>query len=157
MTAVAEGIETELPSGRADRELAWRAWPVRQHPVRGGLALVLAAGTIWGTWDWTRDPWLAGLAGVILAVATAPFFVPTRYRMSGDGVEISRPWRSWNRSWDRFRAVRGGGELVVLSTFARPSWLDSFRGEKLYLESGAEEVIAFAEEMVGKKTEPGAR
>ncbi len=99
---------------------------------------------------------MTGLALAVLAVATAPFFTPTRYRLSGSGVEVSRPWRTTRRPWSDFRAVRRGGELIVLSPYERPSWLDSIRGETLFLESDPTEVLAYVEQMVGKKTGPEA-
>ena len=114
------------------------------------------AGCVWGTWDWTRDPWLTGLAGVILGVAVAPFFVPTGYRLSSEGIEISRPWRSWRRPWTSFRAVRPGPDLVVLSPFAKRSWLDSIRGEILLLEGNGGEVLEYVEAKVGKETRSDA-
>jgi hypothetical protein len=150
---VTPGADPEVePSPRTlPTELTWRAWPFRRHPLRGLLGIGLVVGSAWGTADWTGDVRLAGLAAIILLVATGPFYVPTRYRLSADGVEIARPWRSWHRPWSHFRSVRRGGELVVLSPFTGPSWLESFRGEKLFLEGDPEGVIEYVEEMVGKE------
>ena len=131
-------------------ELAWRAWPARRRPGRGVLALLVVAGAVWGTWSWTEDAWLTMLAAAVPLAATSSFFVPTSYRLNRDGVEIARPWRSGRRSWDSFRAVRRGREMIVLSPFERPSWLDSFRGEALFLEGGPKEVLEYVEGMVGK-------
>jgi hypothetical protein len=134
----------------APTELAWRAWPLRRHPFRGLLAVVLVVGTCYGAWDFTRDPWITVLAIVVLAIAVAPFFVPTEYRLSMGGVEIRRPWRTLHREWKRYRGVRSNANLVVLSPLGRSSWLDGVRGETLFFEGNRGEVLEYVERMVGK-------
>ena len=131
-------------------ELAWTAWPLRQHPVRGALAILLVAGTCYGAWDFSRDPMITALAVVVLGVAVAPFFVPTAYRLSAEGVEIRRPWRTLRREWERYRAVRSNANLAVLSPWRRASWLDGVRGETLFFEGNRGEVLEYVERMVGE-------
>ena len=137
-------------------EIAWRAWPLRRRPGRGALGALLVVGTCWGVADWSRDAWLTVLAVVVLAFSVGPFFVPTAYRLSSTGVEIRRPWRTWRRPWKDFRGVRSNRDLVVLSPFARWSWLDGIRGETLFVEDNRGEVLAYVERMVGKETGPAS-
>ena len=134
---------------------AWEAWPVRRDPARGLLAAVIIAGSVWGTWAWTESAALTGLALVVLGVATGAFFFPTRYRLTREGVEIERPWRRQSRPWRDFRGIRAGGDLVVLSPFERPSWLDGFRGVTLLLPEERGEVLEYVEAMVGKEARAG--
>jgi len=85
----------------------------------------------------------------VLGVSVAPFFVPTRYRLGEEGVEVARPWGTRRRAWSEFRAVRSGGELVLLSPSERRSWLDNIRGTTLQLEGNRDEVLDYVRKMVG--------
>ena len=131
--------------------IAWRVWPLKRSPGRGALTALLLAGTWYGVWDWTEgDPWLTALAVVVLSLAVVPFFIPTSYRLSGNGVEIHRPWRTWRRPWSDFRGVRADRNVVVLSPWKNRSWLDGFRGETLLFEDNRQEVLPYVEKMVGE-------
>ncbi|HMB68585.1 MAG TPA: hypothetical protein VKU85_04715 [bacterium] len=137
------------------RVVAWQAWPLRRSPGRGALAVVVVAGSVWGVASWTGNPWLTALAVVVLGASVAPFFVPTGYRLSDEGVEVRKPWRRRSRPWDEFRAVLAGKDLVVLSPFERRTWLETIRGETLLLEDNRGEVLDYVEEMVGRKAGSG--
>jgi hypothetical protein len=129
--------------------IAWRAWPVRRSPAKGVLALGVVAGSVWGVIAWTGDPWMTVLAAAVLAVSVAPFFVPTSYRLSEEGVEIHRPWRTKRRSWTDFRRVLAGRNLLVLTPFEKRTWLETIRGETLLIEDNRGEVLEYVEAMVG--------
>lgn len=137
--------------------IAWRAWPLKRQPARGALAGVVVVMSCWGVWSWTASTWLTGLAVVVLAVSVGPFFLPTRYRLGPEGVEVvRRPWPRKTRKWTEFRAVRAGGDLVLLSPSERRSWLDNIRGEMLHLEDNREEVLGYVREMVDTSTGSGS-
>lgn len=131
--------------------ITWRAWPARRNPAKGVLALLVVAGSLWGVIAWTGDPWMTAFAAAVLAVSVAPFFVPTEYRLSPEGVEIHRPWRTKRRSWSDFRQVLRGGDLLVLTPFERRTWLETIRGETLLTEGNRGDVLEYVEEMVGGK------
>lgn len=130
-----------------DRMLAWRAWPLRQRPVLGTAAAALGAGTVWAVWSWTASVFFCLFATVILALSVGPFFVPTRYRLTPDGVEVARLNRARHRRWSEFRSVHRAGEAIVLSpAIARRWW--PVREETLFLNGNGDEVGAYVEEMV---------
>ena len=137
------------------RVVAWQAWPLRRSPGRGALAVVIVAGSVWGVSTWTASPWLTVLAAAVLGASVAPFFVRTGYRLSEEGVEIRKPWSRRRRSWEDFRAVLSGRDLVVLSPFERRTWLEAIRGETLLLEDNRGEVLEYVEAMVGRKAGSG--
>ena len=135
------------------RVVEWTAWPFRRRPVRGIAAAAFVVACVWGVAATTGDAWLTGLAVVVLVVSVAPFFVPTTFRLTPEGVQIRRPWRTWSRPWGDFRSVRSDRELVVLSPFVRRSWLDAIRGETLFLNENRGEVLEYVDAMVVEKAE----
>ncbi len=74
------------------------------------------------------SPYLALLAVVLLVVAIAPFLFPTHHRLGDDGVEVRRLGARRFRPWPELRRVQIGRGGALLSPFARPSWMDRYRG-----------------------------
>lgn len=131
--------------------LSWTVWPLRKKPALGFLALVCIAGAVFGVESITHGIWMPAFAGIVLAVSVAPFFLPTTYRLSPDGVEVVRLGRAERRTWSAFRRVRFNDEIVQLSPSARPNWLDSFRSYTILLDRNRPEVVSYVERMVGKE------
>ncbi len=127
---------------------AWRAWPLRRRPVLGAAAALVAIGTVAGVWSWTGSLMMCLLAAGLLAAYVGPFFVPTRYRLGPEGMEVRRLFLARRRSWSEFGAIRGGPETLVLAPLRWPAWLPG-REETLFLEGNGDEVRAYVEEMVG--------
>jgi hypothetical protein len=127
--------------------LTWRAWPLLQRPILGGAAAILVAGTIWGVWSWTESALLCAFATCVLAVSLGPFFVPTWYRLTPEGLHVVRWLRARHRSWSEFRSVHRAGQAVVLSPVLARRWWPG-REETLFLNGNGDEVCAYVEEMV---------
>ena len=136
---------------------AWEMWPLKKQPARGVFAAVVIVGSVIGAWSWTESAALTGMAAAVLIVTTSRFFFPTRYRLSAEGVEIGRPWRTQRRPWADFRGIRRAPGQLVLSPFERPTWLDAFRGETLLLPGDRGEVLKYVEAMVGPEARTGHR
>lgn len=127
--------------------LAWRAWPLLRRPLLGAAAGLVALGTIAGVWSWTGSVTLCALGLVVLAFAVGPFFVPTRYRLTPDGLEIARLFVTRRRAWSDFGIVHRDPEAVVLAPASRTSWIPG-RSVTLFLEGNGDEVGAYVEQMV---------
>lgn len=127
--------------------LAWRAWPLRRRPILGAAAAFVAAGTVAGVWSWTQSVPLCVLATCVLATAAGPFFVPTRYRLTPDGLEVARLFFAHRRAWAEFRAFHPDREVIVLTPKRWRAWL--LKDETLLLEGNGDEVRAYVAEMVG--------
>jgi hypothetical protein len=128
----------------------WTAHPARRRPRDVALVAAvtfLSAGAVLASLE---SLFLTALAVVFLVVAVAPFLLPTRYVISDDGVEERRLWRRKARRWQDLRRLQVGPGAALVSPFARPSWLDRYRGIIILLD-GAEraEVVRLLEERVG--------
>ena len=106
------------------------------------VAVVLL--TAWAIMALLEAAFLAVLGMVILVVATAPFWAKTRYALTDDGVEEHRLGRRKARVWSELRRVQAGPGAVLVSPFARPNWMDRYRGIVLYLD-GADRTQVLAE------------
>jgi hypothetical protein len=98
-------------------------------------------------WSWTASAFLCVVAAALLAACVGPFFLPTRYRLTRDGVEVVRGLVQRRRRWTEFRAIHRDPEAIVLTPPSlRPWW--PVREETLFLDGNGDEVRAYVEEMV---------
>jgi len=98
----------------------------------------------WAVLVTLEAPWLAALAVVMIAAAVAPFWLPTRYQIDDAGIEERRWPRRRRRAWAELRRVDVGPRALLVSPFARPSWLDRYRGMVVMFDGGDRAAIVAA-------------
>jgi len=98
--------------------LEWTSHPVRERPVSGVL-----------------------VAGLLLSLSVAPFYLPTRYRIADDKVSIRSTFGRKEKSLKLFRRLAADRYGVLLSPFDRPSRLDRFHGLNLRFDSADRERV----------------
>jgi hypothetical protein len=115
--------------------IRWVSWPLRDEPLRKTSLLFIVLGvTVALSAMITLSAGL--MAALLLFVLLGPYFLPTRYRVSESGVEKRFPLFNRSRSWDAYKRYAVLKDGVFLGTFAKPSRLDSFRGDFLRFAGG---------------------
>ncbi len=98
----------------------------------------------------THSPLLTVVAVIIMVGSLSSFYIPTRYAMNQDGVEIRSLSGVKTYNWSRFRSCCPDSNGVFLSPFVKPSRLENFRGVYLRFSDNREEVINFVQAMISK-------
>ncbi len=127
--------------------LEWVAHPARARPGRTALAvgvIQLAALLAYAT----GGAWLAALAEAVLLASIAPFLFPTRYVLCDERVCARRLGVTRARRWSELRRFQAGAETVLLSPFARPSWLDRTRGLVVFFAANERDVMAIVRDKI---------
>ncbi len=93
----------------------------------------------------SRNVAVTALALAFVGVAISPAILSTRYVLDRGGVTVSHFGRTTRRPWTAFRRLIVDKDVLVVSPFAKPSFLDSFRGQYLRFNRGQE---ALREEVV---------
>ena len=122
--------EEEVPG-----EIEWVCHPMRQRPRAAVILTLFLLLLVTGVHASFLDPFLTGLSAVILGVSLAPFYLPTRYGMTEDGISIRTVTGSREKPWDQYRRWQADRHGVLLSPFDRPSRLDRFHGLNLRFDS----------------------
>jgi hypothetical protein len=122
-------------------ELRWTAHPARRRPR--DMALVVAvvfmtAGAVLASFE---SVFFTLLAVAIVLVSVGQFLFPTRYRLDDRGIEERRFGLARRRSWRDLRRLQVGRDAVLVSPFARPSWLDRYRGFFLQLDGADRDAV----------------
>ena len=115
-------------------ELRWTAHPARSRPRDIALVAMVVLLASWAVMVSLRSGFLTVLAAVLLLISVTPFLAPTHYRLGEDGVEERRLGRRRFRAWRDLRRWQIGPGAALVSPFARPMWLDRYRGILLYLD-----------------------
>ncbi len=122
-----------MPAESDDCTLEWTAHPARERPLTTlsvltvilafGLAVEsFAPGGAWGL-----------VAGVILLASLHRYFLPSRQRLDGRGVEFRTCFGRRALAWTEIRRVELQAHAAWLSPLAQRTWFGSRRGITLLL------------------------
>ena len=88
--------------------ITWTDWPARRRPLRAFTAVAVIVLTV-AVFS-SLSPIYGGLAAFVLLTITAEVLLPTRFTLTGDGVEAFNLFRHARRPWARFTGWRGTSE-----------------------------------------------
>jgi hypothetical protein len=125
--------------------MSWRSFPFLEKRTQGISVLVFILAVLAGIWFWTYEWYMVALGGLFLFGSLASYFLPTKYALSDDGVELRRLGRTVRRGWSEFRSFYADKRGLMLSTFDRPSRMDAFRGFNIHFSGNRDAVIAYVE------------
>ncbi len=112
-------------------EVAWRVHPAAERLGVGVLVLGLVLVLSFLAGIWMEGPYWGAFAFVVLFLSLEAFFLPSRYALSPEGVEVAKPFSKAQRPWTHFRRVVFDAGGITLSPFARRSWLETYRALRL--------------------------
>ncbi|MBD3234906.1 MAG: hypothetical protein GF315_14375 [candidate division Zixibacteria bacterium] len=141
-------IETNRNSN--DNAVAWVNHPAavsRKRTLIVSIFLLIIFATVYLT---THSPLLTVVAVIIMVGSLSSFYVPTKYTMNQDGVEIRSFSGIKTYNWSRFRSFYPDSNGVFLSPFVKPSRLENFRGVYLRFSDNRDEVMDFVTAMISK-------
>jgi hypothetical protein len=134
--------------------LAWRVHLFAERPGRGWMALGIMA-VVMALLHFAGDDRFIPFAFVVFFISLAPFFFPTHYELTPDGVTRRVGLFSTRRRWEEFPRFYPDAEGVKLSTFARPSRREPFRGMWLRFAGNRDEVLAYVASKIGRPATDG--
>ncbi len=123
--------------------LEWQSWPLKERPAAGvGAAAVIVLAATGAVFVGQHIAF--GLVTLVVLMGSLnPFFSPTLFRMDEEKVVASRwPTRKM-RPWEDIRACFVDRNGVTLSPFTKRSWLEPYRGIRLFFRDNRDEVIAY--------------
>ncbi len=112
----------------------WTAHPAKRRPQHVALFAMVAFVFCGAVLASLHSVLFTVLAAVVLTISVAPFLFPTHYELTEDGVSECRLGRTRSRPWSELRSAQIGPAAVLLSPFARRSYLERYRGLMLYLD-----------------------
>ncbi|MCK4414103.1 MAG: hypothetical protein KAY32_11210 [Candidatus Eisenbacteria sp.] len=112
-------------------QLVWGVHPAGERKwFAAGITLMILGLSVL-TALWMRTAYWGIFAGIVLFLSLEGFYLPSRFRLGADGVEVRKPFSRVTREWTHFRSVWFDGIGVTLSPFGRRHWLEPYRGVRL--------------------------
>jgi hypothetical protein len=111
-----------------DVEFSWQAHPAAERigaALVGSLIVVAAAGAIYASFQ--SIAWSV-LALAVLVLSLNRFYFRSRFRIDPEGITARFPLRSQRCRWVDIRRFMADDHGGYLSTRAKRSWLDAYRG-----------------------------
>lgn len=134
----------------------WTAHPAKRRPRDLFLVLAVVLLTAGAVLASLESLFLTALSALFLTMAVAPFLFPTRYTLTDTAVSERRLGREKMRQWADLRRLQVGPGAVLVSPFARPHWLDRYRGLVLILDGAdRDEVLATVRQCMGREPAAG--
>ena len=122
-------------------DFTWQAHPARERIGTAVLALSLIgafAGVV--LLSFQSVVW-AVAACLVLLVALNRFFFPSRFVINADGITARYLLRTQQIRWDDIRRFVQDDRGGYISTRAKRSWLDAYRGMHILFGTNREAVI----------------
>jgi hypothetical protein len=131
-------MSDQIPS----TEFEWSVHPFMESRKKAVLAVVVPPAAALLLYLWMNSAFWAVLGFLLLFSSEFPFFLKSNFRFDDKGVTLRRGGVTISRTWEQVKSFYPDRNGVLLSPFARPMWLENFRG--LYLQYGRykEEVLA---------------
>jgi len=128
----------------------WTVHPVRESRAKAAIAIALPLVACVVVQLWLRSGFWTGLAFLLLFGSEFPFFIRTTYIFDATGVTMKRGGVTIVKKWDQVRSFYPDKNGVQLSPYAKPMWMENFRG--LYLQYGRhkEEILKRLEQRLPK-------
>jgi hypothetical protein len=109
-------------------DYSWFAHPARERAGRAvaGLAVIAAMAVLSAVL--MQSAWWGGFAALVLVLALNRFYFRSRFVIDDEGITAAYLLRRQRMRWAELRRFVCDDAGAYLSTRARRSWLDAYRG-----------------------------
>ena len=123
--------------------LEWSFNPWRDRPLAAAAAALTTLGMCLVIASLGQPPLVRLVLGLAVLGTLSPVLSPARCRVDEDGIQMRGPFGTARRRWSELRRVSARPAGVLLSPYARPHWLDPYRGLLLPMPAqGRENLLA---------------
>lgn len=123
--------------------LEWESFPLKEFPERTYWLLIYLAVALAILWFVTVVLWEAPffyvLGFIFLVFPLLPYFISTKYKLYEKRIEVYYTFIKSEKKYSEFGCYYSDKKGVMLSTFRRPRWLDSYRGQSLRFSKNQKE------------------
>ena len=108
--------------------IEWSFNPWRERPLAAAAAALMALGICLLIASLREPPLVRIVLGLVVLGALSPVLSPAHCRVDDEGVTLRGPFGTARRRWSDLKRVAGRPAGVLVSPYARPHWLDAYRG-----------------------------
>jgi len=125
------------------RPLEWSFNPWRDRPLAAAAAALMTLGMCLLVASLSEPALVRAVLVLALLGTLSPVLSPARCRVDEQGVHMRGPFGTARRRWSELRRAAPRPAGLLVSPYARPHWLDPYRGLLLPLPTrGREDLLA---------------
>jgi hypothetical protein len=102
------------PADTQEERVTWIVWKAGSHVWMAVTVLALIALLVGGIHKSLGSHFYAGLSAVILFITVLPFYLPTRYTLDEEGVQVQSILGNRYKSWLNLKVYFRDGERGIL-------------------------------------------
>ena len=133
-------VNLQTPVNDAAPPFVWRAFPARSRPQSAIAGAMLIAAICAMIWSFAGIAWAVGSA-LLLVLALNRFFFPSRFSIDEEGITATYLMTSQRLAWKNVRRFVHDAHGGYVSTRARRSRLDAYRGMHILFSDDRESII----------------
>jgi len=115
--------------------LEWGFNPWRDRPMAAIAATLMTLAMCLVIASLDEPALLRLILGLAVLGTLSPVLSPARCRVDDDGIQMRGPFGTARRRWSELRRAATRPAGLLLSPYARPHWLDPYRGLLLPMPS----------------------
>lgn len=140
-----------VPASSPEQPLSWTVHKLRESPAKSVIVgIFLLAFIAFALYAFGILLTVVALA--VFAAALNTWYLPVSYTLDHRGITVDKRVFSHTHPWSQFRRWFRTANGVVLSPFARRTYLDTFRGVHLLLPADPQPVL----DRLGRRFAPPA-
>ena len=121
--------------------LEWSFNPWRDRPLAAAAAALITVGMCLLIASLAEPPLVRIVLGLAVLGTLSPVLSPARCRVDDDGVQLRGPLGTIRRRWDELRRSSPRPAGLLLSPYAQPHWLETYRGLLLPMPTRGRETL----------------
>ena len=128
--------------------LSWKIHMARRNPSRAIAVAILILICSYFIYYTMEDFFFTLIATFVLVVMVLPYYLPTTYTLTEEGVIRKMLFSNQHRSWREFNRYDTDKNTVKLYTMKQSSRLDNYRSFLIICNKNKDEVIKIVRENI---------
>jgi|GEM_PF-1085269 len=132
--------------------LSWKIHMAKRNPTRAVAVLILIFICAYFIHFTMEDLFFTIVALFVLLIMVLPYYLPTSFILTDEGVEKNMLFSKQKRSWSEFSRYSVEKNVIKLFTMKKESRLDNYRSLLIICNKNKDEVIAVVKEKTKAET-----
>lgn len=128
--------------------LSWKVHMARKNPARAVSVLILILICAYFIHYTMEDLFFTFISAFVLLIMVLPYYLPTTYMLTEQGVIKKMLFSKQRRSWTEFNRYASEKNNIKLFTMKKVSRLDNYRSMLLICNKNKDEVIKIIQEKI---------
>jgi hypothetical protein len=129
---------------------SWTIHMAKRNPARAISVMILILVCAYFIHLTMEDLFFTLIATAVLVIMVLPYYLPTTFTLSEEGVSKKMLFSNQKRAWSEFNRYSVDRNTIKLYTMKKESRLDNYRSFLLICNKNKDDVVKIVEEKIKK-------